>query len=114
MMEKTNPPATMEAMPRRRSRDGSRTAMWAMVSGCLLMMLTAIVDESELAYSAPVLLDVSGRHALVMMRPQHATADIHQLQDHRRQDQLHGQLHLAARSDDDVRPRHERIVHHRQ
>ena len=69
-MEKTNTPAIMEAMPRSRSRDGSWTAMWVFVDGCLLMMLIAIVVEGE--------PNASGRHALGM-RPECAAAGIHQL-----------------------------------
>jgi hypothetical protein len=45
---------------------------------------------------------------------QRAAADIHQFQDHRGQNELHRQFHLAARGDDDVGPRHEGVVHHRQ
>jgi hypothetical protein len=39
---------------------------------------------------------------------------VHQLHDHRREDDLHGQAHLATGTDDDVRPRHERIMQHAQ
>ena len=41
-------------------------------------------------------------------------APLHQPPDHRREDQLHRQLHLSAGADDGVRTRHERIVQHRQ
>ena len=38
----------------------------------------------------------------------------HQLQDQRREDQLHRQIHLAALDDDRIGPRHETVVDHRQ
>src|SRR5471030_3215436 len=41
-----------------------------------------------------------------------AALAVHELQDHGRENQLHRQFHLSARRDDDVRPRHERVVQH--
>src|ERR1700677_2808141 len=48
------------------------------------------------------------------LRAQRPALYIHQLQDHRCQDELHGKLHLAARANDDIRSRHERVVNHRE
>src|SRR4051812_45222040 len=50
------------------------------------------------------LFRVSGRAALAL----------DELQDERRQDQLHGEIELVARRHDGVRSRHERVRNHRE
>ena len=37
---------------------------------------------------------------------------VHQLQDHRCQDELHGDIRLSARNDDGIGSRHETVVNH--